>query len=312
MIALIRSYGRIKYMSRFYLGVLYGVSAYVVWGFLPLYWKLVEEAGAYEILAHRGIWSLLICVSLLALRKQLKSAYEMVRSSRTFSLLFLASGLLTINWGVYIWSVTVNRVVEAALGYYITPLINVTFGVLLLREKLRPAQWIAVALAAAGVVILTLGYGSLPWIALVLAISWGSYSLIKKSLNLGALETLSLETLFAFLPNLVFLLIIQGNGSAEFGSTWTISILLFGAGAATVIPLLLFNGSTTRLPLSTVGLLQYITPTIMFFIGIYINNEDISMTKVIGFAFIWLALAVLSRDLYRSSRPLDDGIAKAL
>jgi len=299
-------------MTKFNKGLLFGVSAYIIWGLLPLYWKLVEEAGAYEILAHRGIWSLLICVSLLALRKQLKSAYEMVRSSRTFSLLFLASGLLTINWGVYIWSVTVNRVVEAALGYYITPLINVTFGVLLLREKLRPAQWIAVALAAAGVVILTLGYGSLPWIALVLAISWGSYSLIKKSLNLGALETLSLETLFAFLPNLVFLFIIQGNGSAEFGSTWSISLLLFGAGAATVIPLLLFNGSTTRLPLSTVGLLQYITPTIMFFIGIYINNEDISTTKVIGFAFIWLALAVLSRDLYRSSRPLDDGIAKAL
>ncbi len=299
-------------MTRFNKGLLFGISAYIIWGLLPLYWKLVEEAGAYEILAHRGIWSLLICLSLLALRKQLKSAYKMVRSSRTLSLLFLASGLLTINWGVYIWSVTVNRVVEAALGYYITPLINVTFGVLLLREKLRPAQWIAVTLAAAGVVILTLGYGSLPWIALVLAISWGSYSLIKKSLNLGALETLSLETLFAFLPNLVFLFIIQGNGSAEFGSTWSISLLLFGAGAATVIPLLLFNGSTTRLPLSTVGLLQYITPTIMFFIGIYINNEDISTTKVIGFAFIWLALAVLSRDLYRSSRPLDDGIAKAL
>ena len=299
-------------MTKFNKGLLFGISAYIIWGLLPLYWKLVQEAGAYEILAHRGIWSLLICISLLALRKQLKSAYVMVRSSRTLSLLFLASGLLTINWGVYIWSVTVNRVVEAALGYYITPLINVTFGVLLLREKLRPAQWIAVALAAAGVVILTLGYGSLPWIALVLAISWGSYSLIKKSLNLGALETLSLETLFAFLPNLVFLFIIQGNGSAEFGSTWTISLLLFGAGAATVIPLLLFNGSTTRLPLSTVGLLQYITPTIMFFIGIFINNEDISMTKVIGFAFIWLALAVLSRDLYRSSRPLDDGITKAL
>ena len=299
-------------MTKFNKGLLFGISAYIIWGLLPLYWQLVEEAGAYEILAHRGIWSLLICVSLLALRKQLKSAYLMVRSSRTLSLLFLASGLLTINWGVYIWSVTVNRVVEAALGYYITPLINVTFGVLLLREKLRPAQWTAVALAAAGVVILTLGYGSLPWIALVLAISWGSYSLIKKSLNLGALETLSLETLFAFLPNLVFLLIIESNGSAEFGSTWTISLLLFGAGAATVIPLLLFNGSTTRLPLSTVGLLQYITPTIMFFIGIFINNEDISMTKVIGFAFIWLALAVLSRDLYQSSRPLDDGIAKAL
>jgi chloramphenicol-sensitive protein RarD len=245
---------------------------------------------------------------LLALRKQIKSAFIMVRSSRTLSLLFLASGLLSINWAVYIWSVTVNRVVEAALGYYITPLINVTFGVLLLRERLRPLQWTAVGLASVGVMILTVGYGALPWIALVLSISWGSYSLIKKSLNLGALETLSVETLFAFLPNLVYLFIIESNGTAEFGDGIVMSLLLFGAGAATVVPLLLFNGSTTRLPLSTVGLLQYITPTIMFFIGIFINNEDISPTKVAGFVFIWIALAVLSRDLYRSSRTLNNGL----
>lgn len=296
-------------MTKFNKGLLFGISAYLIWGALPLYWKLVEDAGAYEILAHRGIWSLLLCVLLLALRKQIKSAFVMVRASRTLSLLFLASGLLTINWGVYIWSVTVNRVVEAALGYYITPLINVTFGVLLLREKLRPLQWAAVGLASVGVAILTVGYGALPWIALVLSISWGSYSLIKKSLNLGALETLSVETLFAFFPNLIYLFIIERNGSAEFGDGWMMSILLFGAGAATVVPLLLFNGSTTRLPLSTVGLLQYITPTIMFFIGIFINNEDISTTKIAGFAFIWFALAVLSRDLYRSSRTINNSNA---
>jgi chloramphenicol-sensitive protein RarD len=296
-------------MTKFNKGLLFGVSAYLIWGALPLYWKLVEEAGAYEILAHRGIWSLLLCVLLLALRKQIKSAFVMVRASRTLSLLLLASGLLTINWGVYIWSVTVNRVVEAALGYYITPLINVTFGVLLLREKLRPLQWTAVGLASVGVAILTVGYGALPWIALVLSISWGSYSLIKKSLNLGALETLSVETLFAFFPNLIYLFIIESNGSAEFGDGWMMSILLFGAGAATVVPLLLFNGSTTRLPLSTVGLLQYITPTIMFFIGIFINNENISTTKIAGFAFIWIALAVLSRDLYRSSRSINNSNA---
>jgi len=296
-------------MTKFNKGLLFGISAYLIWGLLPLYWQLVEEAGAYEILAHRGIWSLLLCVVLLALRKQIKSAYVMVRSSRTLSLLFLASGLLTINWGVYIWSVTVNRVVEAALGYYITPLINVTFGVLLLREKLRPLQWTAVGFAAVGVAILTVGYGALPWIALVLSISWGSYSLIKKSLNLGALETLSVETFFAFLPNLIYLFIIEGNGSAAFGSGLMMSILLFGAGAATVVPLLLFNGSTTRLPLSTVGLLQYITPTIMFFIGIFINNEDISTLKIAGFAFIWIALAFLSRDLYRSSRTVNNSNA---
>ena len=296
-------------MTKFNKGLLFGVSAYVIWGLLPLYWKLVEDAGAYEILAHRGIWSLLLCVFLLAVRKQIKSAYQMVRASRTLSLLFLASGLLTINWGVYIWSVTVNRVVEAALGYYITPLINVTFGVLLLREKLRTLQWVAVALASIGVLILTVGYGALPWIALVLSVSWGSYSLIKKSLNLGALETLSVETFFAFLPNLIFLLFIEFDGSAEFGKEWVSSLLLFGAGAATVIPLLLFNGSTTRLPLSTVGLLQYITPTIMFFIGIFINNEDISSVKIAGFVFIWIALAVLSRDLYRSSRTINNSHA---
>jgi chloramphenicol-sensitive protein RarD len=296
-------------MTKFNKGLLFGISAYLIWGALPLYWKLVEDAGAYEILAHRGIWSLLLCVLLLALRKQIKSAFVMVRASRTLSLLLLASGLLTINWGVYIWSVTVNRVVEAALGYYITPLINVTFGVLLLREKLRPLQWAAVGLASVGVVILTVGYGALPWIALVLSISWGSYSLIKKSLNLGALETLSVETLFAFFPNLIYLFIIERNGSAEFGDGWMMSILLFGAGAATVVPLLLFNGSTTRLPLSTVGLLQYITPTIMFFIGIFINNEDISTTKIAGFVFIWFALAVLSRDLYRSSRTINNSNA---
>ena len=296
-------------MTKFNKGLLFGVSAYVIWGLLPLYWKLVEQAGAYEILAHRGIWSLLLCVFLLAARKQIKSAFVMVRQSRTLSLLFLASGLLTINWGVYIWAVTVDRVVEAALGYYITPLINVTFGVLLLREKLRPLQWAAVGIASIGVLILTVGYGALPWIAFVLSISWGSYSLIKKSLNLGALETLSVETLFAFFPNLFFLFFIELNGTAEFGKEWVTSLLLFGAGAATVVPLLLFNGSTTRLPLSTIGMLQYITPTIMFFIGLFINNEDISSTKIAGFVFIWLALAVLSRDLYRSSRTLNNGQA---
>lgn len=299
-------------MTKFNKGLLFGVSAYLMWGLLPLYWQLVEEAGAYEILAHRGIWSLLLCVFLLTIRKQIKSAFVMVRASRTLSLLFLASGLLTLNWGVYIWSVTVDRVVEAALGYYITPLINVTFGVLLLREKLRPLQWTAVGIATVGVLILTVGYGALPWVALVLSISWGSYSLIKKSLNLGALETLSVETFFAFFPNLFFLFFIEANGTAEFGKDWASSLLLFGAGAATVIPLLLFNGSTTRLPLSTVGLLQYITPTIMFFIGIFINHEDISTTKIAGFAFIWLALAVLSRDLYRSSRTLNNGEAQIL
>jgi chloramphenicol-sensitive protein RarD len=299
-------------MSKFSTGLLYGVSAYVLWGLLPLYWQLVEEAGAYEILAHRGIWSLLLCLLLLALRKQIKSAYKMIKGRRTLLLLFLASGFLTINWGVYIWSVMVDRVVEAALGYYITPLINVAAGVLLLRERLRPLQWTAVSLAFVGVCVLTVGFGSLPWIALVLSISWASYSLIKKKLNLGALETLTVETLFAFLPNFIYLIWLERNKEALFGEGLVPSLLLFGAGLATVAPLLLFNGATTRLPLSTVGLLQYITPTMMFFIGVFINGEDMAATKLIGFAFIWAALAFLSRDLFKSSRAIDDGVAKAL
>ena len=293
-------------MSKYTTGLLYGLSAYVMWGLLPLYWKVIEKAGAFEILAHRGIWSLLLCLLLLMLRRQMKSALAMVWRRRTIAMLLLASGLLTVNWAVYIWSVTVNRVVEAALGYYITPLINVVFGVVLLKEKLRKLQWIAVSLAALGVLTLTIGYGSLPWIALVLAISWGSYSLIKKSLNLGALETLSVETLFAFFPNFIYLLMIEKEGRATFGGGVGVSLLLMGAGIATVAPLLLFNGSTTRLPLSTVGMLQYITPSIMLFIGVFINHEDLQPTKLIGFAFIWAALGFLSRDLIRSSRSFDN------
>jgi chloramphenicol-sensitive protein RarD len=286
-------------MSKFSTGLLYGVSAYLLWGLLPLYWQLVEEAGAYEILAHRGIWSLILCLLLLALRKQIKSTYKMIKSRRTLLLLFLASGFLTINWGVYIWSVMVDRVVEAALGYYITPLINVAVGVLLLRERLRPLQWTAVSLAFIGVCVLTVGFGSLPWIALVLSISWASYSLIKKKLNLGALETLTVETLFAFLPNFLYLIWLERNKEALFGEGLLPSLLLLGAGLATVAPLLLFNGATTRLPLSTVGLLQYITPTMMFFIGVFINDEDIAGTKLIGFVFIWTALVLVSMHLHK-------------
>ncbi len=299
-------------MSRYQTGLLYGFGAYLLWGLLPLYWKLVEEAGAFEILAHRGIWSLVLCIFLLLVRKQIKSAFQMVKARRTLALLFLASGVLMLNWGVFIWAVTVDRVVDAALGYYITPLINVSLGVFLLHERLRVLQKVAVSLAAVGVLVLTLGYGAVPWVALVLSTSWACYSLIKKKLHLGALETLTMEALFAFLPNLVYLIIIERAGTAVFGKDTGLTILLLGAGFATVAPLLLFNGSTTRLPLSTVGLLQYLTPTMMFIIGVFINNEDMAPTKLLGFAFIWSALAFLSRDLIKSNRAIDDGVAKAL
>ncbi|NBY38918.1 MAG: EamA family transporter RarD, partial [Actinobacteria bacterium] len=165
-------------MSRSKAGYLLGLGAYITWGLLPFYWKLISQASAFEILAHRGVWALVLCTGLLATRKQLGNAFAILRNKRSAVILFAAAGFLTANWGVYIWSVTVNRVVEAALGYYITPLIAVCFGVLMLKEKLRRLQWISVALAAIGVIILTVGYGSLPWIALVLAVTWGMYGLL--------------------------------------------------------------------------------------------------------------------------------------
>ena len=296
-------------MTRNKAGLLLGLGAYLLWGALPFYWKALNDASPSEILANRGIWSLVICVSALKFRKQLGNGFALLKNRRSATILLATSGFLTINWFVYIWSVSVDRVVESALGYYITPLITVTFGVTFLHEKLRKAQKIAVGLAAVGVVILTVGYGSFPWIALSLAITWGSYSLLKKTLNARALEALSVETLFALIPNVGYLIYLESKGSAQFGHSAPNTLLLIGAGFATIAPLLMFNGATLRLPLTTVGLLQYITPTIMFFIGILVNHEDMVASKLIGFIFIWIALAFLGTDLVKSNRSIDNGRA---
>ncbi len=292
-------------MNRNSSGVAYGVGAYVIWGLLPLYWRWLDRATAFEILANRAVWSLLVCILFLAYQKQLRSTLTLLKNARSFSLLALTSLLLSINWGIYIWSVSVDRVVEAALGYYITPLVAVSFGVLVLKEKLRRLQIFSVTLAAIGVVILTLSYGHVPLIALGLAVSWGSYSLIKKRLNAGALETLSVETLVAFLPSLIFLIALMNKNEAEFGQDIGFSLALASAGLSTVTPLLMFNAATTRLPLTITGLLQYITPSIMFLIGIIVFNEPLPISKLIGFLFIWVALGFLGRDLYKSGRSVD-------
>ena len=281
-------------------GIAYGVGAYVIWGLLPIYWRWLERASSFEILGHRAIWSLVVCLLFLAFQKQLKSTFKLVKDSRTFSLLALTSLLLSANWGIYIWAVSVDRVVEAALGYYITPLVAVSFGVFALKEKLHKLQLISVLLATIGVLILTFTYGRLPLIAIGLAVSWGSYSLIKKQLNAGALETLSIETLIAFFPSFFYVSYLLNNNEAEFGQDWGFSIALASAGLVTVIPLLLFNAATTRLPLTITGLLQYITPSIMFLIGIVVFHEPLQLTKLIGFIFIWIALVILGRDLRKS------------
>lgn len=249
---------------------------------------------------------MIICVAFLSLVRRLRLFIALLRDLRIFAILAFASLLLTINWGVYIWSVTVDRVVESALGYYMTPLMSVTFGVLILKETIRPAQKIAVGLAAIGVLVLTIGYGALPWIALALAMTWGGYSLVKKQLKLGALESLSVETLVALIPSTFYIIHLARTGEAAFGGSLSTTLLLAGGGLATVVPLLFFNGATNRLPLVTVGLLQYLTPTIMFFIGVGINHEDMNPIKLVGFVLIWIALFIFGRDLVRSSRTLDD------
>jgi len=281
-------------------GVFYGVSAYVIWGLLPIYWRWLEQASAFEILSHRAVWSLIFCILFLAFQKQLIKTFKLITNFRTLSLLALTSLLLSLNWGIYIWAVSVDRVVEAALGYYITPLVAVSFGVFALKEKLRNMQLISVVLAGIGVLVLTIAYGHLPLVAIGLAISWGSYSLIKKQLNAGALETLSVETIIAFIPSSIYLSYLLKNNDAQFGEELGFSLALVSTGLMTVIPLLFFNAATTRLPLTITGLLQYITPSIMFIIGIVVFHEPLQLVKIVGFLFIWIALAILGRDLYKS------------
>jgi chloramphenicol-sensitive protein RarD len=275
----------------------------------PLYWPLLEPANPLEIVSHRAVWTLIFCVIVLAITHALKSTLATFRRPKVAIKLFLASVLISINWLIYIWATNNDHVVEASLGYYINPLIIIAFGVILLKEKMRRLQWVAVSIATVGVIILTVDYGRLPWVALGLALSWGTYGLVKKQLGLGALEGLAIETMIAFIPYCGYLIFIGSKGEGQFGNGAGLTILLISAGAVTAIPLLLFNGSTTRLPYSTIGLLQYITPTIQFSIGVWVNHEAMPTARWVGFIFIWLALMTLATDLLKSGRSVDNSIA---
>jgi chloramphenicol-sensitive protein RarD len=296
-------------LSKNKLGLLFGISAYSLWGLFPLYWPLLEPANALEIVSHRAVWTLVFCFMVLAATKALKSTLATLKQPKITVRLFLTSILVSINWLVYIWATNNGHVVEASLGYYINPLIIIGFGVILLKEKMRPLQWVAVSIASIGVLVLTIDYGRLPWIALVLAISWGSYGLIKKQLGLGALEGLAIETLISAFFYLGYLLYIGNQGSGQFGHSWGLTLLLLSAGAVTAIPLLLFNGSTNRLPFTTIGLLQYITPTLQFSVGVWIRHEEMPTARWIGFLIIWVALTTLALDLIKSSRAVNNSVA---
>lgn len=296
-------------MNKDRLGLLFGVSAYSLWGLFPLYWPLLEPANPLEIVSHRAVWTVAFCVIILALTKSLKSTLATFKRKHVAVRLFATSFLISINWLVYIWATNNGHVVEASLGYYINPIIMIAMGVILLHEKMRKMQWISIAIASTGVLVLTIDYGRLPWIAIALALSWGSYGFIKKTLGLGALEGLAIETMISSVPYLGYLIFLGSQGKGQFGQGILITILMISAGAVTAIPLLLFNGATTRLPFTIIGLLQYITPTLQFGLGVWVLHEDMPAARWAGFMIIWVALVILATDLFRSNRAVNNSVA---
>ena len=289
-------------------GFWFGVAAYGMWGLFPLYWPLLKPSGAGEILANRMVWSLVTIVAVLAVRRHWGWVRPLLRQPRRLALVALAAAVVSVNWGVYIWGVNSGHVVETSLGYFINPLVTIAFGVLVLHERLRPTQWAAVGVGALAVVVLTIGYGQLPWIALTLAFSFGSYGLIKKKLNLGALEGLAGETAFQFLPALGFLAYLAVSGSGTLGRTapgsygWGHTVLLVLCGVVTAVPLLAFGAAAVRVPLTTLGLLQYLAPVFQFGLGIAVFHERMPPARWAGFALVWAALALLSWDALRTGR----------
>ncbi|MEU1733608.1 EamA family transporter RarD [Streptosporangium sp. NPDC020145] len=284
-------------------GILYGIAAYGMWGLFPLYWPLLKPSGALEILAHRMVWSLAAVVVILAVRRHWSWFRELLRTPKKLALLALAAAIITVNWGVYIYAVNAGHVVESALGYFINPLVSVLFGVVLLKERLRPWQWGAVGLGAVAVLLLAIDYGRPPWIALTLAASFGTYGLVKKIAQVGAAESMAVETLVLLLPALGYLAFLQGQGQNTFGTEGLgHALLLVGAGVITAIPLLLFTASALRVPLTTVGLLQYIAPVLQFLVGILVVHEVMPASRWVGFAIVWLALSVFTWDGLRTAR----------
>jgi len=278
-------------------GLLYAILAYLLWGFLPVYWKALQTVPAGQIVGHRMVWSLVFVGVLFFLQNRWSHFINTIKNKKVLLIYLSAAAILTVNWFIYIWGVNAGYVVETALGYFINPLVNVLLGVVLLRERLRPGQWAAVGAAAVGVLFLTIVYGTLPWIALALAFSFAIYALIKKTAPLAALDGLFLETALLFLPALLFLFYQDRLGAGAFGHTGlTITLLLIFTGLATGLPLLLFAAAARRIPLSTIGLLQYLAPTIQFLLGVFVYQEPFNLTRLIGFSFIWLALVIYSAE----------------
>ena len=284
-------------------GVAFGVSAYLCWGFFPLYWPLLDPAGPLEALAHRVVWSVVFVAVLLTITHRWRQFLEIARQPRLVALLFAASIFIAINWGTFIYGVTNEKVIETSLGYFINPLVTVLVGVFVLGERLRRLQWVAVGMGTVAVAVLTLDYGRLPLVALSVAFSFAAYGYIKKKVDLGTVEGLGMETLLLTPFALAFLGWLAIDGSMAFGHEgWGNALLLAGTGVVTAIPLLLFGAAATRLNLTTIGLLQYLGPALQFVFGLLVFKEAMTSARWGGFALVWLALALFTVDALRHRR----------
>lgn len=276
-------------------GVMLGASAYLMWGLFPLYWPLLKPAGALEILAHRVVWSLAVVLLLLAVTGRL--GWLRGTPGRKLGWLTLAAVLVSFNWLLYIWAVNAGHVVETSLGYFINPLISVLLGVMVLGERLRRVQWMALGGAALAVVVLGIDHGRPPWIALGLAPSFALYGLVRKHAGIGGIESLSFETLVLMLPAVGYLLFLEQAGTGSFGHVgWASEALLVGAGVMTAVPLVCFGAAALRVPLSTLGVLQYIAPSLQFLCGVAVFREQMSTLRWTGFGLIWACLAVFALE----------------
>lgn len=284
-------------------GVPFGVGAYLCWGLFPLYWPLLEPAGSLEILAHRVVWSLVFVVGLLTVTGRWSQFLAILRQPRLLAWLSLASVVIAVNWGAFIYGVTHERVIETSLGYFINPLVTVMLGVVLLGERLRRLQWAAVGLGAVAVTILTIDYGRVPTIALAVATSFAIYGFVKKKLDLGTVEGLGAETMLLTPVALAYLAWLTLDGSLAFGHEgWGNVALLVGTGVVTAIPLLLFGAAATRLSLTTIGLLQYLGPALQFILGLVVFGEEMTGPRWIGFVLVWSALVLFTTDAVQNRR----------
>jgi chloramphenicol-sensitive protein RarD len=297
-------------MSQLRRGYLFGIIAYTCWGLFPLYWKLLRPATPVEILAHRIIWSLVVVVGIVAVTNGWRSLARLGRNPAKLGLIALAAILIAINWGTYIYGVNADRVVETSLGYFINPLVTVALGVVVLRERLRPAQWAALGVGAGAVGVLTIDYGHVPYLALTLACSFGLYGLIKKRLAVPAVDGLLVESGMLALPALGYVVLLTARGESTFGQvSGGHTALLILAGVVTAIPLLLFAGAANRIPLSSIGLLQYLAPILQLACGVLVFSEPMPPARLAGFALVWLALAVFTWDGVRHARSQSRSLA---